>query len=485
MNFLSIEFLVFAGGVIPLFFLIPARWKWLFLLAASAVFYGFGRAQNLVWLALPAVSVYFVGLALDRATRPEARRRFLLLGLSAGLSVLLLFKYADFFGRLLFAAAGLVGQAPAYRPLGWAYVAGVSFFSFRLASYLIDVYRKKLPAERHAGYFLLYVAYFPQLLMGPIERAARFLPELKKKVALDFDRISSGLELIAWGVFKKLAVADRLGLYVDALFARPQGRGLTLVFGAYLYAFQIYCDFSGYSDIAIGLSRILGYSSVENFRTPYASRSLAEFWSRWHISLSTWLRDYLFLPVTYGVMRRIPAASRLFARADLWSYGAGILVTMALAGLWHGAAWSFVIWGLMHGVWLLASNATRRLRKRLVRKTGLGRLPFLHHGLQVLVTFHFVSAAWILFRAGSLRTAWSYLGRVSLHPPAQGSPVPVFHLLLVGLFIGLEALRRDGAPWSRFRRIPRPIRVAAYGLFLCLLVFLAADTTNEFIYAVF
>lgn len=349
MSFLSVEFLLFAAIVVALFFLVPARWKWLFLLSASLVFYGFGRAQNLAWLILPAVSVYLVGLALGRAARPEARRRLLVLGIAAGLSSLLLFKYADFFGRLVFAAAGLVGKAPVYRPLGWPYVAGVSFFSFRLVSYIIDVARRKLPAERHAGYFFLYVAYFPQLLMGPIDRAVRFLPELKKRVGPDFDRIASGLELVVWGVFKKLAVADRLGFIVDALFARPQGRGVYLVFGAYFYAFQIYCDFSGYSDIAIGLGRILGYSSAENFRTPYASRSLAEFWSRWHISLSSWLRDYLFLPIAYGMMRRIPPASRFYARADLLSYGAGILLTMALAGLWHGAAWSFVLWGLAHG----------------------------------------------------------------------------------------------------------------------------------------
>jgi alginate O-acetyltransferase complex protein AlgI len=485
MNILSIEFLVFAACVVPLFFLIPARWKWLFLLAASVVFYGFGRAQNIIWLALPAISVYFVGLALERAIGPGTRRRLLVLGLVGGLSVLLLFKYADFFGRLFFAAAGLFGKAPVYRPLGWAYVAGVSFFSFRLASYIIDVYRGKLPAEKHAGYFFLYVAYFPQLLMGPIDRAARFLPELRKRAGLDFDRISSGLELIVWGLFKKLAIADRLGLFVDALFSRPQGRGLHLVFGAYFYAFQIYCDFSGYSDIAIGLSRILGHESTENFRTPYASRSLAEFWSRWHISLSTWLRDYLFLPIAYGVMRRIPATSRLFARADIWSYGAGILITMALAGLWHGAAWSFVLWGLLHGASLLISNATKRIRKRLVRKTGLGRIPALHHGIQVFMTFQFVSLAWILFRAGSLEAAWAYLRQVGVRTPFQGSPLPVFHLLLVGLFIGLEALRRDRAPWSLLRRIPRPVRIIAYGLFMCLIIALAAETNNEFIYAGF
>jgi len=485
MSFLSIEFLIFAACVIPLFFLIPARWKWLFLLAASLVFYGFGRAWNIVWLALPAISVYFVGLALGRAGRPGTRRRLLVLGIVAGLSVLFLFKYSDFFGRILFAAAGLFGKAPAYRPLGWAYVAGVSFFSFRLLSYLIDVYRGTLPAEKHAGYFFLYVAYFPQLLMGPIDRAARFLPELKKKISFDFGRIESGFGLIVWGLFKKMAVADRLALFVDSVFSNPQAGGLSLVFGAYFFAFQIYCDFSGYSDIAIGLSRILGYESTENFRTPYASRSVAEFWSRWHISLSTWLRDYLFLPLAYGVMRRIPSTSRLSAHADVWAYGIGIVLTMGLAGLWHGAAWTFVIWGLMYGLLLFLSNATKKLRRRLVRKIGLHRRPAFHHGLQVFLTFNFVCFAWVFFRSESLAAAGGYLRRM-FGPSLFAEPrIPVFHLLLVLLFIGFEAFRKAAPRWNWPERLPRPLKIAGLALFLCLIAILAVDTHNEFIYATF
>jgi alginate O-acetyltransferase complex protein AlgI len=485
MNFVSIEFLIFVVCVVPVFFLIPTRWKWLFLLAASVVFYGFGRARNVVWLALPTIAVYFIALALGRASHPRTRRQLLVLGLAAGLSILFLFKYTDFFGRLLFAAVGLFGKAPVYRPLGWAYVAGVSFFSFRLLSYLIDVYRRRLPAEKHAGYFFLYVAYFPQLLMGPIDRAVRFLPELKKSVSLDYDRIRSGLGLIVWGLFKKLAVADRLALFVDSVFASSQARGLSLVFGAYFFAFQIYCDFSGYSDMAIGLSRILGYESVENFRTPYASRSVAEFWSRWHISLSTWLRDYLFLPLAYGVMRRIPSTSRLFPRAEVWAYGAGIVLTMGLAGLWHGAAWKFVLWGLLYGLALFLSSATKKLRRRFVKKAGLHRRPVLHHGLQVFLTFHFVSFAWVLFRAESLPAAGDYFRRL-FGPSLFAEPrIPVFHLLLVFLFIGFETLRNAAPRWTWPARLPRPLKIAGLAFFLCLIAILAAETNNEFIYATF
>lgn len=485
MSFLSVEFLAFAGVVFPLFFLIPRRWKWLFLLAASLVFYGYGRPLNLVWLALPTVAVYFIGLALGREDRLGRRRRLLVLGIAAGLSVLFAFKYADFFGRLLFAAAGVFGTAPVYKPLGWAYVAGVSFFSFRLVSYLIDVHRRKLPAETHAGYFFLYAAYFPQLLMGPIDRAVRFLPELKKRVVFDFDRVASGLALIAWGVFKKMAVADRLGFFVDSVFANPQAQGLSLIFGVYGYAFQIYCDFSGYADIAIGLSRILGYESMENFRRPYASRSVPEFWSRWHISLSSWLRDYLFLPIAYAVMRRIPAASRLAPRADLLAYGAGILITMALGGLWHGAAWTFVVWGLVFGLALFLSNATKKLRRRIVKAVGLQRRPALHHALQVVWTFHFVCLAWVVFRSESLAAAGRYFGRLFGPALLSGGRIPALALLVTLFFIALEALRAAAAGRRWTERLPRPVRVAGFALFLCLLAILAADTTNEFIYSNF
>ena len=485
MSFISLRFLIFASCLLPLFFLVSARWKWLCLLVASYVFYSFAGIKAIVLLAVSTLLVYAAALGLERAQTPRMRRLIFELGLVSGLFGLLVFKYTDFFGRLFFSAAGLFKAGIVYKPLGLAYIAGLSFYTFKSISYLVDVYRGKMAAEKHLGYFALYVSFFPQLLMGPIDRAVRFIPELKKRVVLDFDRLASGIELIAWGIFKKVAVADRLALFVYDVFAQPDNQGLYLLLAAYIYAFQIYCDFSGYIDMAIGLSRILGYDSMENFRTPYASRSLPEFWSRWHISLSTWLRDYLFLPIAYRVMRAIKSPAFLSIRAEAWAYGIGIIFTWSLGGLWHGAAWNFVVFGLVHGVYLLLSNVTKKGRRRLVRWIRLDRLPALRHALQVFITFTLVSLAWIFFRSESLPAALAFLQNISYQIPVTRRGLVVFNLVLVILVIGLEAFFKNHSRWPGWQKLPRPLKTAAFALLLCLTMILAMDANNEFIYSNF
>lgn len=482
MNFVSVPFLIFAAAFLLLFFLVPARWKWAWLLVASYVFYGFAGATAVLLLAASTALVYAAGLGLEKAVLPGRRRLVLVLGLTAALGGLVVFKYTDFFGRLAFAAAGLVDPGIAFKPVGLVYIAGLSFYSFKLASYLIDVYRKRLPAERHLGYFALYAAYFPQLLMGPIDRAVRFLPELKKRVVPDLDRTIAGIERIAWGVFKKIAVADRLAFFVNDMFAQPAHKGIYILFGAYLYAFQIYFDFSGYTDIAVGLSRIMGYESAENFRAPYASRGIPEFWSRWHITLSSWLRDYLFLPVAYKVMRGIESPRRLGIKAEAWAYGIGIMVTWALGGLWHGAAWTFVTFGLIHGFYLLVSNAAKKPRRRLVRRLGLGRHPRLHHAIQLVITFNLVSLAWVFFRAESVPAALNYLKQFSRRIPDSGGGLLLFSILLIAAVIGLEALFQRPGGRGLWRSLPSPLRIAAFALGICLIAILAVSTGNEFLY---
>jgi len=482
MNFISLRFLIFAGCLLPLFFLISARWKWLCLLIASYVFYSFAGIRAIVILAVSTLLVYAAALGLERAKTPRMRRLIFELGLVFGLFGLLVFKYTDFFGRLFFSMAGIFKAGIVYKPLGLAYIVGLSFYTFKSISYLVDVYRGKMAAEKHLGYFALYVSFFPQLLMGPIDRAVRFIPELKKRAVLDFDRLASGIELIAWGIFKKVAVADRLALFVNDVFAQPDNQGLYLLLAAYIYAFQIYCDFSGYIDMAIGFSRILGYDSMENFRTPYASRSLPEFWSRWHISLSTWLRDYLFLPIAYWVLRVIKSPSLLLIKAEAWAYGIAIIITWTLGGLWHGAAWNFVVFGVAHGIYLLLSNSTKKGRRRFVRWIRLDQLPTLRHAIQVFITFNLVSLAWIFFRAESLTAALAFLQNISQWIPTTRRGLVVFDIVLILLVIGLEAFFKKHARWPAWQKLPRPLRTAAFALFLCLIMILAMDANNEFIY---
>ncbi|MCP5101735.1 MAG: MBOAT family protein, partial [bacterium] len=344
MIFNSIDFLIFFGIVFSIYFFVPQKFKWILLLAASYFFYGYWKLPYLLLLIVPTILVYFIALHISR-TESKRRRKFLLvLGLISGLGGLVVFKYSDFIGGSLFSLAGIFISDITYNPIKLLWPIGISFFTFKLVSYLIDVYNENAEAEKHPGYFALYVSFFPQLLMGPIDRAINLIPELKKKVDFDIDRIVSGLRLVVWGIFKKMVIADRLAVFVNEVFKNPEEQGINLIFGAYFYAFQIYCDFSGYSDIAIGLSRVLGFKTMQNFDFPYFSKSMTQFWNKWHISLSTWLRDYLFLPIAYAVMRPIKTPRLCKIKAETWGYVTGMFFTMFLGGLWHGPAWTFVIW---------------------------------------------------------------------------------------------------------------------------------------------
>jgi alginate O-acetyltransferase complex protein AlgI len=257
---------------------------------------------------------------------------------------------------------------------------------------------------------------------------------------------------------------------------------LYLIFAAYFYAFQIYCDFSGYSDMAIGISRILGFDSMKNFDFPYFSKSISEFWGRWHISLSSWLRDYLFLPLAYATLRRIKGEKLLAIKAETWGYFVSILLTMLLGGLWHGAGWTFVIWGALYGIYQMFAYASKRLRKRIVKKIGLQRLPRLHSALSIFITFNLVSFAWIFFRAVSFRQALTYISQIKFFFPESGGMHLIFNLILLMCFLVIEYFYKNRDRIVFWQRFPRLLKMAAFAFFCCLLLILAVDKSNEFIY---
>jgi D-alanyl-lipoteichoic acid acyltransferase DltB (MBOAT superfamily) len=270
---------------------------------------------------------------------------------------------------------------------------GISFYTFQTLSYTVDVYRGERHAERHLGIFALYVSFFPQLVAGPIERSTRLLPQFHNHVRFDYDRVTSGLRLMLWGFFKKVVIADNVALAVNAVYNDPtRHEGLPLILATILFAFQIYCDFAGYSDIAIGGARILGFDLMTNFRRPYHARSIGEFWHRWHISLSTWFRDYLYIPLGGNRVGRNRWLVNLF-------------LTFLISGLWHGASWTFVVWGALHGGYLIVGILTAGVRARAVRATRLDRVPWLHGLLQRVFIFGLVCFAWIFFRANSVADA--------------------------------------------------------------------------------
>jgi D-alanyl-lipoteichoic acid acyltransferase DltB (MBOAT superfamily) len=272
----------------------------------------------------------------------------------------------------------------------------------------------------------------------------------------------AGAWLLLGGLFKKLVVADRLSMYVNVVFAQPQSYAdLSLVFGLVFYSFQIYCDFSGYSDMAIGLARILGIETMENFHFPYSSRSISEFWSRWHISLSSWLRDYLFLPISYALSRKIKPERILHLKADHLIYGLGMSATMLLCGLWHGANWTFILWGGLHGFYLIFSRATHKARGRLARVLRLRRSGRIWSLVRIVFVFGLVSLAWVFFRSPSLASAWGYLSAISLKFPSRGVGALIFMSGLVAVFVLAEVLQKHRkALWGEFR-LPAPVQAVA------------------------
>jgi len=380
MLFNSLEFLVFFPLVIMLYYALPFGYRWLLLLVASYVFYMWWKAEYALLLLLSTGIDYFAAIALDKTENRTKRKWLLALSLCSNLGILFFFKYFNFVNTNLGSVSELFGLAYQPSPLDVLLPVGISFYTFQTMSYTIDVYKRNMKAEKHFGYFALYVTYFPQLVAGPIERAERLLPQLHVHHPLSAENISRGLKLIFWGMFKKVAVADNLAPYVNEVFNHPQQyEGLSFMLATVFFSFQIYYDFSGYSDIAIGSARIMGVHLMTNFNHPYFAKSIAEFWRRWHISLSTWFRDYVYIPL--GGNRN--------------NHYRNILITFLLSGLWHGANWTFIVWGGLHGLYMVVAEKTKSFQHKLIGGKAA----------HVVITYLLVLFAWIFFRANSIGDA--------------------------------------------------------------------------------
>src|SRR5690606_11316178 len=298
MSFTSPEFVLFFAAYFAVYFVLPHRWRWAWILVASYFFYAYGHGEYL-WIILLTTTVdYTVARLIHRTKNPRSRKLLLLVSITLNLSILFAFKYFDFFNNSLAAISQQLELPYAVGGLSLALPVGISFYTFQSMAYTIDVYRRKIPAENHAGVFAALVAFFPQLVAGPIERAPHMLPQYRQRFRFNEERTVEGMRRILWGFFKKIVIADRLAIYVNGVYNSPyEYSGFPLIVATLFFAFQIYCDFSAYSDIAIGTARIMGFDLMENFRQPYFARSIREFWARWHISLSTWFRDYLYIPL--------------------------------------------------------------------------------------------------------------------------------------------------------------------------------------------
>lgn len=389
MTFNSLAFLIFFPTVALLYFVLPKKLTWVWLLCASYFFYMYWNPKLVFLILFTTLVSYFCGLGMAKAKSKRLRVLLLSAALLSSLGVLGFFKYQGFFAETVNGISGLFGGGAVVSSLDLILPVGISFYTFQTLSYVIDVYRGKIEAERHFGYFALFVSFFPQLVAGPIERPENLLPQLKEKHKFEPMRAYSGLSKMAVGYFKKIAVADVVAEYVNAVYNNASAAtGPLVIVSTVLFAVQIYCDFSGYTDIAIGCARIMGIDLMKNFDRPYGAADIRDFWKRWHISLTSWFTDYLYIPL--GGSRRGQARRML-----------NIMAVFLVSGLWHGARWTFVIWGGIHGLYQIIGHLTRAPRQKLYSALHIKTDTKLFAAGQRICTFAFVCFAWIFFRANS------------------------------------------------------------------------------------
>jgi D-alanyl-lipoteichoic acid acyltransferase DltB (MBOAT superfamily) len=468
MVFNSLEFAVFLPIVLLIYWRLGHKSQNRMLLAASYLFYGWWDYRFLSLLLVSTSIDYFVGLRLERMEDEKRRRFLLLISVAANLGILGFFKYFNFFVDSAAEVMRTLGLSPDTPTLRIILPVGISFYTFQSMSYGFDVYRRRIPATRNWFDFALYVAYFPQLVAGPIERAQNLMPQIvRPRVRPDGKQVASGLVLILLGLFKKVAIADVMAPIADAAFNAPSGSSsVTLLVGLYAFALQIYGDFSGYTDIGRGASRLMGIELMENFNQPYLSRNITSFWRTWHISLSNWLHDYLYIPLGGN-------------RNGRFNTYRNLMIVMLLGGLWHGAAWTFVIWGGLHGIYLSVHRAFGKDAPRGYQ----GRFNLRRDLLPVFITFHLVAFAWVFFRAESVTGAVGYLdGLFSLQPGFTNRD----HLVLFGgaalCVVFLDIAQRNAAQHEvtlQWRPVWQGI---AYGSLLLALIVFSGGALTPFIY---
>ena len=485
MTFNSFSFYLFFILITTVNYLLPQRWRWAWLLIVSYVFYGLSDPRfPLVLLACTGIS-YLAAMQISTHDDKREKKNWMLVSVMLMVGILILFKYLNFFLGSLSTLLTTAGLQWHFRGVELLYPIGISFYSFQVISYLLDVYSGKVAAERNFLQYALFVSFFPQLLIGPIERFAHLKLQLTNPAPFYWQNFVNGLVRIGWGLFKKLVIADRLAVTANTVFGAPADfASPQLIAGVLAFSFQIYLDFAAYCDIAIGTAKVLGIELMENFDRPYFARSVIDFWRRWHISLSNWLRDYVFLKLNYSHRRRKPR--------ELWT-ALDVMATFLLSGLWHGANWTFIIWGLLHGVYQMAELLTQKTRDKIVARLRIDRDGSIHKSFQVLFTFVLVSLAWIFFKAESVgqalqimrsiftldgfaaRHAWAFLDR------ALGLDTPDFWMMtgMLSFYLVVEATQTKHDLLALLNRQPIWLRwIAYYALFFAITIFgFYGDTT--------
>jgi alginate O-acetyltransferase complex protein AlgI len=473
MSFVSFEFAFLFLVTVPLFYLLPHKRRWLLVLVASYAFYMSWKASYIILIVLTTVCDYNIAKAIHASTSPTRRKLFLSLSLFLNFGLLFTFKYYNFMAGSFVDIARAMGMEMAAPTFHLLLPVGISFYTFQEVAYVIDVYRG-FPPEKRFGIFATFIAFFPQLVAGPIERARHMLPQFHRETRFVPAQVVDGFRFMLWGAFKKVVIADRLAVYVNEVYGHPGDfSGGVILLATLFFAFQIYCDFSGYSDIAIGVAKTMGFDLMLNFRQPYFATSIREFWQRWHISLSTWFKDYLYFPLGGNRLGR-------------WRWRMNITVVFLVSGIWHGANWTFVIWGALHGFYLVVENA---LGGRFMDKPA-GSESRILSGIRILFTFSLVTLAWVFFRAQNLSQAWTILSSMT-HPRFDRNELGMVfgskeELLicfgLVGVLLIVDRWIAKGGWEASFARLGTPVRWGLYYALACAVFLLGHWGSQEFIY---
>ncbi|MCX6217319.1 MBOAT family O-acyltransferase [Spirosoma sp.] len=472
MVFNSLTFLVFITFFLLVYFSLEGRGRLWVCLLGSYLFYGWWDWRFLGLIGFTTLMDYTLGILMASSDNERFRKRLIYFSVTANLLFLGFFKYFNFFADSLRQLIQAFGFHPSDTTLTILLPIGISFYTFQSMSYTVDIYRREIEPERDLVRFAAFVSLFPQLVAGPIVRAKDFLPQFKSDKRWDWDRFMSGLTRVLWGFFKKVAIADSLAPFVEQCFSLPATLSSShVLLGIIFYSFQIYCDFSGYSDIAIGLARILGFTFIENFRTPYFSRSFTEFWTRWHISLSSWLRDYLYIPL--GGNRG----------GKLKTYR-NMMLTMLIGGLWHGANWTFLFWGFLHGSYQVIQRLIQPFGRRLYQVLHLPVV--VRQGLDILLVYSLTCFAWIYFRSPTFAIADQVIHTVLSFENFNWASVinkfvAIKGILLIAILLTVEI--------TNFRLhyaqllIRRPVlRLVAYACIFWIIALMGTFGANSFIY---
>ncbi|KIC90168.1 MBOAT family protein [Flavihumibacter sp. ZG627] len=471
MLFNSIEFVFFFIIVTGLYFLLPHKYRWFLLLAASCYFYMAFVPVYLLILAFTIVVDYFAGIYIENSSGHK-RKLLLIASLVANIGVLAVFKYYNFINDNITHILGNFGIPNNIPYLQILLPIGLSFHTFQAMSYTIEVYRGNQPAERHFGIYSLYVMFYPQLVAGPIERPQNLLHQFYTKHRFDYNNVVSGLRLMLWGFVKKLFIADRLAIYVNAVYGNPEEHtGITLIVATVFFAFQIYCDFSGYSEIAIGSARVMGFDLMKNFNRPYLAQNISEFWKKWHISLSTWFKDYLYISLGGN-------------RVSLPRVYLNLFIVFLISGLWHGANWTYVIWGGLNGIYLITAMMRRKYIDQYIGKIIPVNNRFIKV-VNILITFILICFSWIFFRAESLDDAMLIISRVFTFsgPLFYYNPLMAYCIMAIAFLLISEILleRHGNIIWKTYNS-NRFLRYSSYVVLVLIILLFGVFDGGQFIY---